>query len=237
LREALKWVNAAFVSKPQDVRNWPTLDPLAPHAPVVARHADAAEIVEPIGRLFNELGQLFHAKARFAEAEPLMRRVIEINEAVRGKDDPVVATCLNNLAGLLQNTNRLAEAEPLVRRALAIDEKSYGADHLKAALRLNNLAALQATNRLAEAETLMRRALAISQTSYGLDHPNTATCLNNLAALFRATNRLAEVEPLMGRALEINERVSVRIIRRWRLTSTISRGCFGPQTALPRPSR
>ena len=57
-----------------DVRSWPILDPLAPHALAVARHADAAEIAEPTGRLFNELGQLFHAKARFAEAEPLMRR-------------------------------------------------------------------------------------------------------------------------------------------------------------------
>ena len=41
---------------------------------------------------------------------------------------------LNNLAQLLQDTNRLAEAEPLMRRALAIDEKSYGADHPQVAI-------------------------------------------------------------------------------------------------------
>ena len=206
-REGLKWVKAAFVGDPQDVRTWPILDPLAPHALVVARHADTAEIAEPTGRLFNELGQLFHAKAQFAEAEPLMRRVIEINEAVRGKDDPVVATCLNNLAALLHATNRFDEAEPLMRRALAIDEKSYGADHPKVALHLNNLAALlQATNRLAEAEPLMRRALAIDEKSYGRDHPRVATCLNNLAALLQATNRFDEAEPLFRRALAIYEK-------------------------------
>ncbi len=32
LREALGWVNAAFVGEPTDVRSWPVLDPLAPHA-------------------------------------------------------------------------------------------------------------------------------------------------------------------------------------------------------------
>ena len=41
LREALEWVNAAFVGDPQDVRSWPILDPLAPHALAVARQADA----------------------------------------------------------------------------------------------------------------------------------------------------------------------------------------------------
>ena len=64
------------------------------------------------------------------------------------------------------------------------------------AIGLNNLAGLlQATNRLAEAEPLYRRALAIDETSYGPDHPNVATA------------------------------------------STISRRCFKPRTASPRPSR
>ena len=43
LREALEWVNAAFVGDPSDVRNWPILDPLAPHALAVARAADEAD--------------------------------------------------------------------------------------------------------------------------------------------------------------------------------------------------
>ena len=37
LREALGWVDAAFVGDPQDVRSWPVLDPLAPHALAVAQ--------------------------------------------------------------------------------------------------------------------------------------------------------------------------------------------------------
>jgi tetratricopeptide (TPR) repeat protein len=129
LREALEWVNAAFVGAPNDVRSWPIHDPLAPHALAVARKADAAQIAEPTRRLFNQLAILSFAKARFAEAEPLYRRVVEITELVRGKDDPIVATCLNNVAQLLKKTNRLAKAEPLMRRALAIDEQNYGPHH------------------------------------------------------------------------------------------------------------
>jgi tetratricopeptide (TPR) repeat protein len=206
LREALEWVDAAFAGDAQDVRYWPILDPLAPHALAVARHADQAEIAEPTARLFNDLGVLFDIKADYAEAETLKRRALAIFETSLGPDHPNVATNLNNLAQLLHATNRLAEAEPLMRRALAIDETSYGPDHPDVAINLNNLALLlKDTNRLAEAEPLCRRALAIFETSVGPDHPSVATNLNNLAALLQATNRLAEAEPLCRRALAIDE--------------------------------
>jgi len=206
LTEALGWVNAAFSGNASDVRTWPTLDKLAPHAEAVVGHADAAGIADPSGRLMNELGTLSHAKAVYARAEPLFRRALAIDEASLGKDHPEVATALNNLAGLLHATNRLGEAEPLYRRALGIDEASLGKDHPNVATHLNNLAGLlSATNRLGEAEPLYRRALAIDEASYDKDHPDVATDLNNLAGLLRATNRLGEAEPLFRRALVIDE--------------------------------
>ena len=72
---------------------------------------------------------MLQATNRLAEAEPLMRRALAIDEKSFGPEHPNVAMGLNNLAQLLQDTNRLAEAEPLMRRALAIDEKSFGPDH------------------------------------------------------------------------------------------------------------
>ena len=206
LAEALGWVNAAVPFETDDVRNWPRLDPLAPHAEAVAGRADAAGIADPTARLMNELGTLFWAKALHARAEPLLRRALSIGEASLGKDHPEVATGLNNLAALLQATNRLGEAEPLLRRALAIDEASFGKDHPDVARDLNNLAQLlQATNRLGEAEKLMRRALAIAEASLGKDHPAVAGHLNSLAVLLRDTDRPAEAEPLFRRALAVRE--------------------------------
>ncbi len=207
LVEALDWIDAAFTGSALDVRNWPTLDPLAPHARAVTAHADAAGISEPTARLMNQLGLLLNAKALHAEAEPLMRRALAIDEKSFGPDHPDVATDLDNLAGLLQATNRLVEAEPLLRRALAIDEKSFGPDHPEVATDLNNLAQLlKATNRLDEAEPLMRCALAMGEKSFGPDHPIVAARLNNLAQLLKATNRTDEAEPMMRRALAIDEK-------------------------------
>jgi tetratricopeptide (TPR) repeat protein len=206
LVQALAWVNVAFGGDPEDVRTWPYLDPLAPHARVIVEHADSARIREPTAVLMNDLGVLLTAKARYVEAEPLFRRALAIDEASYGPDHPNVGIRLNSLAALLHNTNRLNEAEPLCRRALAIDETSYGPDHPNVAIRLNSLAVLlRATNRLSEAEPMCRRALAIDETSYGHDHPMVAISLDNFAELLRATNRLSEAEPLYRRALAIDE--------------------------------
>ena len=206
LQEALRWVDAAFVGDPQDVRTWPTLDPISPHARAVVAFADAARITDPTARLMNQLGLLFLNKASLAEAEPLMRRALSIDEGSFGAEHPEVARDLNNLATLLQATNRPAEAEPLMARVVAIFEGSLGENHPNVAVALNNLAQLlQDTNRLGEAEPLMRRALAIDEASFGAEHPNVAIRLNNLAVLLQATNRLAEAEQLMRRALAIDE--------------------------------
>jgi tetratricopeptide (TPR) repeat protein len=207
LKRSLNWIDGDFEGEPWDVRTWPALDPLAPHARAVAEYADQAGIFDPTARLMGSVGALFHTKAQYAEAEPLMRRSVEIFETSLGKGYPTVGAPLNNLAALLKATNRLAEAEPLMRQALAIAEQSFGPDHPNVSICLNNLALLlQDTNRLAEAEPLMRRALAIDERSFGPDHPSVARGLNILAQLLKATNRLAEAEPLMRRALAIDER-------------------------------
>jgi tetratricopeptide (TPR) repeat protein len=207
LREALAWTNAVFDGDPGDVRNWPRLDPLAVHAQTITETAYGAGIAEPTARLINQVAQLFLAQARNLEAEPLMRRALEIDERNNGPDHPKVARDLNNLASLLQYASRLDDAEPLMRRALDIVEKNLGPDHANVAVLLNNLAQLlQSTNRFSEAEPLMRRALDIDEKSFGPDDSMVAIRLNNLAGLLKDTNRPAEAEPLMRWALVIDEK-------------------------------
>ncbi len=156
--------------------------------------------------LMNEVGRYWYTLAEWTRAEPLMRRVLDIDKATFGPEHPNVATALSNLAQLLKATNRLEEAEKLMRRALAIYEAAPRPKHPDVAMGLNNLAVLlYTTNRLEEAEKLMRRALDITEVAYGPEHPEVATCLNNLAQLLQATNRLVEAEKLMLQALAIDE--------------------------------
>jgi tetratricopeptide (TPR) repeat protein len=105
-------------------------------------------------RLSN-LASLLGATSRFAEAEPLYRRAIAIDEKSFGLEHPRVAITLSNFALLLRETNRLTEAEQLDRRAAAIDEKSFGIGHDKVSACFINYAAAMG---LSEEELVVRFA-------------------------------------------------------------------------------
>ena len=186
-----------------DLARWKECEEQQRHALAEATALANAKLVAVAS---NDLAQLLHRTNRLGEAEPLMRRALEIDVTAFGKHHPTVATDLNNLATLLQNTNRIEEAEPLMRRALEIDEAAFGKHHPTVAIDLNNLATLlRDTNRIGEAEPLMRRALETHEAAFGKHHPTVAICVNNLAVLLKDTNRIMEAEPLMRRALEIDE--------------------------------
>jgi len=169
LTEALGWINAAFEGDPQDVRTWPTLDPLAPHARAAADHADQAAIADPTARLMNQLGMLLFAKAQHAEAEPLMRRALAIDEQCFWDLHPNVARDLNNLVTLYYSTKRLAEAEPLMRRAvgsLLNFTQRTGYQHPHSQTFLANYAGLLQATGLSDSE--IRQRLNDLRAEYGM---------------------------------------------------------------------
>jgi CHAT domain-containing protein/Tfp pilus assembly protein PilF len=159
-----------------------------------------------VAQSLNNLALMYCYQGRYAEAEPLYRRSLQIWEARLGQDHPDVATCLNNLASLYDNQGRYAEAEPLYRRSLRIWEAKLGQDHPDVALSLNNLALLHHhQGRYAEAEPLYRRSLQIREAMLGKRHPDVAQSLNNLALMYCYQGRYAEAEPLYRRSLQIRE--------------------------------
>ena len=162
----------------------------------------------------HKLALLYKAQDRYADAELLYKRALEIDEKTLGAEDPDVTASLNNLAGVYRDQARYAEAEPLYKRALAILEKELGEEHLDVAASLNNLAGVYRDQaRYAEAEPLYMRSLAIREKVLGAKHPYVAVSLNNLAGLYCDWDRYAEAEPLYKRALAIREK-QPRYIRR-----------------------
>ncbi len=59
----------------------------------------------------NNLALLYKAQGRYAEAEPLYKRSLAIDEKALGPEHPDVATSLNNLAELYRARGKYAEAE------------------------------------------------------------------------------------------------------------------------------
>jgi len=152
----------------------------------------------------DTIGNTLRGLARYDEAEPNLRKSLEICRTVLPVGHPDIAPSMNSLAMLLKAKNQLAEAESLFREALDIRRATLPAGHPDIAVGMNNLAALlKAQNRLAEAEPLDREALDIRRAALPAGHPGIANSLMNLGFLLQAQNNLAEAEPLFREALEI----------------------------------
>ncbi len=78
-----------------------------------ANHPDVAQSL-------NNLAALHENQGRYAEAEPLYKRALAIQEETLGPDHPHVAILLSNLAVLYRNQGRYAEAIKAIRRASTI---------------------------------------------------------------------------------------------------------------------
>lgn len=161
---------------------------------------------DQLASYLTDLGKAARKASRFKQAEPLLRRALNIVEELYGPIDPKIAAALSNLATMLTDTKRYQEAETLYRRALDIFETALGPASAEVAVTLNNLAELlRKSGSLAEAETLYRRAISIDEAIYGYGHSRVATGLNNLAELLRDCGNFSDAETLYRRALAIDE--------------------------------
>jgi tetratricopeptide (TPR) repeat protein len=77
----------------------------------------------------NNLAELYYAQGYYAQAEPLFKRALAIEEPTLGPAHPDVAPVLSNLAELYRAQGYYAQAEPLFKRALAIEEPTLGPAH------------------------------------------------------------------------------------------------------------
>jgi tetratricopeptide (TPR) repeat protein len=217
---AVRLVDAAFPAEYTNPDVWPAYAQLLPHALAVTSHGQDLDVegeatnhaeqrqVKPstTGRLLHLTGSYLLGRARYAEAQQLLRRALAGAEATFGPDHPETAANLNNLANALHDQGDLDTARTLYERALSIDEAHLGPDHPDIAAILNNLAnVLHDQGDLDTARTLYERALSIREARLGADHPDIARGLNDLAAVLADQGDLDTARTLFERALAIRE--------------------------------
>lgn len=204
---AVHIVNASIPDVCSDVRMWPTLLPLLPHASAALSYAEAIQSPsDETARLSNQVGVYLIARAEYPQAKRMHERALAIGEAMFGPDHPKVATRLSNLGLVLEALGDLAGAKALDERALAIHEAVLGPNHPKVAISFNNLGdLLRAQGDVAGAGALFKRALAIAEGELGPNHPQVARIANNLGEVLRVQGDLTAAKFLYERALDIGE--------------------------------
>jgi tetratricopeptide (TPR) repeat protein len=190
--------------------HWSDCAKLMPHAEAIINAVpdDKMGAGKELGVLLHKVGNYFHGRAAYAEAESFTRRAFIIREKVLGVEHPDVAASLNNLAELLRKQGKYIEAERLHQRALAIFEKSHGQVHPDVADSLDNFALVLSHNgKNADAEIHYRRALAIREKLFGPNHLDVADSRHNLAMWYFKQRNYDEAERLNRLALAIREKL------------------------------
>ena len=137
-----------------------------------------------VARDLNNLAMLLQETNRLAEAEPLMRRHLEIFlkfTRETGHPHPNLHAGVNNYAGLLQEMGRGAED---IRDELEKLGRCFGVDLW---------------------EQICRSELATREKTLGKDHPDTITTIYNLAQLLRDKGEHKGSAPLYRQLIEIHE--------------------------------
>jgi tetratricopeptide (TPR) repeat protein len=144
------------------------------------------------------------SRDRFAEAEPLLRRALEISEQRLGPDHPHTALALTRLGSLFQREGKLAGAERLLTRALTLRQAATGSGSPQTAEVLAILASCYvAMGRYTEAATAYRNLISNQESRLGLDDPAVARSLNRLADVYLAGREPSRAQPLYERAFGV----------------------------------
>jgi tetratricopeptide (TPR) repeat protein len=114
-----------------------------------------------IGGMRNDLGLLYAAQDRWAEAEESFKRAQRMFQTGFGKESSGVALSLGNLGHVYLKQSRFREAEEALTQALAIREKGFAPNHPIIAETLELLAAAQKQRSPELAETTLKRAQQI----------------------------------------------------------------------------
>jgi serine/threonine-protein kinase len=134
-----------------------------------------------LSRSLTALADAHFLLERYAVANSLNQRALEIDRQIYGERHPYVADNLVDLGNIQHQWGHYPEAERYYRQALDITETWYGKENPETASEMITLAqTLAFEKRYDEAEVLLRQALATQEIVYGKVNSHVAFALNAL---------------------------------------------------------
>lgn len=155
-----------------------------------------ATLLEAIGEAYSGLDLL-------DEADPLLRRAVEIHEGLEGPSSAEHIHAMSTLVSMLGYKGALEEAIELGRRAVELAELHLEPDDPARLSASHQLAtALDEVGQWEEAERLYRETLEASLRIFGPEHRDTLATQSNLGSLLRMTDRRDEALKILQEVYE-----------------------------------
>lgn len=134
-------------------------------------------------------------EGKYADAENVLREVVEVRTGIVGAENPDTLRSRNNLGLALLRGGKFAEAEREYREVVALQTKVLGPEDPDTLMSRTGLAtALFRQAKFAESEKQSREVLELSEKVLGPEHPDTLRSRNYLAGTLGSQNKHAESE-------------------------------------------
>lgn len=157
------------------------------------------------------LGDLYRRQGKFTDAEPLLRKALQVRESSKGVSDQAVVEALSSYGGLFFVQGQHDKALPHWEKALRITDKPAAPANMRILLAqsLNNLGALyRRMGRLEESHALLKRAYELwPQLGLG-DSDRMLRTSEHYAALLGQLGRNAEAKTIADNAERIRKKLS-----------------------------
>jgi non-specific serine/threonine protein kinase/serine/threonine-protein kinase len=77
----------------------------------------------------SNLAMLYRDQGKYAQAEPLSIKVIEVQRRTLGEEHPDTLLSMNSLGVLYRDQRKFAQAEPLSTKVLELQRRLLGEEH------------------------------------------------------------------------------------------------------------
>jgi TonB family protein len=179
---------------------------ISAQSPVASPSPALSAALQEAVKLNSDVIRLFREK-KYAEAEPLAQKVINIRTGELGKNHISLAQSYWNLGNIQSLLGKGKEAGDALETAFEVYEKNVpltGIDEKNFALLLERIGYLQAAKGdFNKAEKKLLQAVELNEKIYGKDALETATALGKLAEIYRAQENYEKAAPLLLRVLDI----------------------------------
>jgi tetratricopeptide (TPR) repeat protein/transcriptional regulator with XRE-family HTH domain len=197
-------LNALFPAE-KDVSLWNQCERLVVHVLQCANRARSLEQAnEELAALLFKTGRYLVERGRYAEAEPMLKRSVQIWEQRLGNEHILIVSSLSALGKMYNQQGRYNDAERLFRRAIGIVEQVRGIIHFDLIYPLNVLGSIyKEQGKYEEAEVAYRRAVQIGKQ--GTEYLRLAPPFNGLGNLYLQQGRYEEAEAAYKQSIQIWE--------------------------------
>ena len=160
-----------------------------------------ARLMETMGKVYSSLGAL-------GDAEPMLRRSLEIRRHLPVAADTEIASSLNSLGQVLALKASFDDAEKAYQEALELRRRTYPPGHPSIAETLTGYAYLKGLRGdFATAETMLEEALRMRQASLGAQHVDVAYTLHELGFNQFDQGNYERAQALIEQALEMRRKL------------------------------